>query len=62
LDAAGYPRSSVLPSTWRQPAAEPLATARAADAPATPVSPATATIAPVAPVAAPNPGAGGIRF
>lgn len=62
LDAAGYPRSSVLPSTWRQPAPEPLSVARAAEATTTLAPPAAATIAPVAPLAPPNPAAGGIRF
>ncbi len=62
LDAAGYPRTSVLPSTWRQPAPEPLAVARAVEATTTPAPAAAATIAPVAPLAPPNPAAGGIRF
>lgn len=70
LDAAGYPKTSQLPSTYRPPAATPLvAVKRADEAPARP-APATAAAAPTAaPVpAAPAPGArtpsnpAGIRF
>ena len=51
LDAAGYPKSSQLPSTYRRPAAAPLVAARpAAAAPA-----ATASAAASAPEATPAP-------
>lgn len=65
LDAAGYPRRSVLPPNWRPAAPEPLSVPRAADqadAGVVPSRPAPSTIAPAAPLAPPNPGAGGIRF
>ena len=67
LDAAGYPKSSQLPSTYRRPAAAPLVAARpAAAAPAATASAAaSAPEAPPAPSVAPqrtptNPA--GIRF
>ena len=67
LDAAGYPKSSQLPSTYRRPAAAPLVAARpAAAAPAAAASAAaSAPEAPPAPSVAPqrtttNPA--GIRF
>ena len=56
LDAAGYPRESMLPPTYRQPPAQPLIGARTA-APAAVEAPRPAT--------APTPteaGTGGIRF
>ncbi|MGY0194072.1 glutaredoxin family protein [Leptothrix sp. BB-4] len=62
LDAAGYPRTSVLPSTWRHAAPEPLAAPRNAEAAPARSAPQTTTIAPVSPTAPVNPAAGGIRF
>ncbi|MDP4301598.1 glutaredoxin family protein [Leptothrix discophora] len=62
LDAAGYPRSSVLPTGWRQPAPEPLAVARQEDAAAAAAPAVVARPTPPSPVAPANPGAGGIRF
>lgn len=70
LDAAGYPKTSQLPATYRAPAATPLvAVKRADEAPARP-APATAAASPAAApaAAAPPPGArtpsnpAGIRF
>ena len=59
LNAAGYPAASVLPSTYRQPAATPLVTVAAA--PATVTAPARAAAQPPQPApAAANPS--GIRF
>ena len=63
LNAAGYPLASVLPSSYRQPAATPLVTASSAPstsapAPAAPARPAPTPVQP-APVAD-NPS--GIRF
>jgi glutaredoxin len=61
LDAAGYPKTSVLPASYRAPPATPLVVAQKA-APAAPASdaqsPRDAVVAPVA--APPNPA--GIRF
>lgn len=62
LDAAGYPKTSQLPASYRRPAASPLAPASAARAPA---ADASAPAAPAAPSVAPardasNPA--GIRF
>jgi glutaredoxin len=60
LDAAGYPKTSQLPSGYKNPAPEPMV-ARAAPAPA----PAAAPVAPaaVAPAPAPTPSnPAGIRF
>ncbi len=62
LDAAGYPRSSVLPSTWRPSAPEPLASARSTEPAAVSVPPASTTFAPTAPLAPTPAGAAGIRF
>ncbi|RZS58347.1 glutaredoxin family protein [Sphaerotilus mobilis] len=62
LDAAGYPRTSTLPSTWRPPVPEPLAVARSDDATIAPLTSPSATFTPIAPLAPANPGAGGIRF
>ena len=59
LNAAGYPAASVLPSTYRQPAATPLVTVAAA--PPTVTAPARAAAQPPQPApAAANPS--GIRF
>lgn len=64
LDAAGYPATSQLPRTHRNPAPQPLA-APAAPAPVTPqagtLAPITAPAAPVTPAPASNNPAG-IRF
>ena len=63
LNAAGYPASSTLPSTYRQPAATPLVTVAAAPATTAPAAPARA--AAPAPTPAPSPAAAnpsGIRF
>ena len=63
LNAAGYPTASVLPSTYRQPAATPLVTVAAAPpttAPAAPARPTAAAPAPQPAPAAANPS--GIRF
>jgi glutaredoxin len=62
LDAAGYPRSSALPPGWRQSAPEPLAVARADEAPVATAPAAVARPAPPPPIAPANPAAGGIRF
>jgi glutaredoxin len=53
LDLAGYPRNSVLPATWQQPAALPLVPPRPVAAPPTP---------PTSPRAEPAENPGGIRF
>ena len=59
LNAAGYPAASVLPSTYRQPAATPLVTVAAS--PPTVTAPARAAAQPPQPApAAANPS--GIRF
>ena len=59
LNAAGYPAASVLPTTYRQPAATPLVTVAAA--PPTVAAPARAAAQPPQPApAAANPS--GIRF
>jgi len=63
LDAAGYPKSSVLPASYRQAAAAPLVTVSAPPA-AAPVARSDAA-RPAAPLAAPPPPAdnpAGIRF
>ena len=66
LDAAGYPKTSQLPSSYRRPAAAPLVAARATPAPAASVAEAaSAPAAPAQPSVAPprsstNPT--GIRF
>ena len=61
LNAAGYPASSALPSTYRQPAATPLVAVAAAPAAATPAVPARqAAQAPQPAPAIANPS--GIRF
>ena len=63
LDAAGYPKTSALPSGWRPPAPSPLAP-RQAPAPAErPAAPATLEPAPAQPGPAPdNSNPAGIRF
>lgn len=60
LDAAGYPRSSVLPSTWSWRAATPIVEQRDASPNAAPTR-AAAGAAQTRPTAAPA-GTGGIRF
>lgn len=60
LDSAGYPRSAVLPRTWSNPSARPLAPQQAPAAPSAPATPAGNT-APTVPgadtyVPLPNPG------
>jgi glutaredoxin len=61
LNAAGYPASSTLPSTYRQPAATPLVTVAAAPAATAPAAPARAAAPAPQPAPAPaNPS--GIRF
>ena len=52
LDAAGYPSSSTLPSSYRQPAATPLVAIAVAPAPALATVPA---VRPAAPAPAPRP-------
>lgn len=59
LDAAGYPKTSQLPSAYRNPAASPLV-ARAAPAPAPAAAAPTPAPAPAAAPAPSNPA--GIRF
>ena len=55
LDAAGYPSSSTLPASYRQPAATPLVAIAAAAAPAVATVPAARPAAPApAPRPAPN--------
>lgn len=56
LDAAGYPRQSQLPPTYRRPHAAPLVAAKPAAAPA--AAPTRATPAPPAPASAPGPAPG----
>ena len=70
LNAAGYPPSSVLPSSYRFPAATPLVAVTAAPAAAAPASDAAASTAtikspaarPVRPPANPSDNPSGIRF
>ena len=64
LNAAGYPPASVLPSSYRQPAAAPLVTASSALSPAAP-APAAAQVRPAPAPVQPAPTAdnpSGIRF
>lgn len=65
LNAAGYPASSVLPASYRAPAATPLTTTAAAP-PAAPANGAAAgaagNAAPVRPAAQPNANPAGIKF
>jgi glutaredoxin len=66
LDAAGYPKTSVLPGNYRRPAAAPLVAARAAPAASNTAPNGTATARPAAPaeipVAPPVNNPAGIRF
>ncbi len=64
LNAAGYPPSSVLPASYRRPAATPLVTVATAPAAATPAAGTTpGAAARPAPVAAqPNDNPAGIKF
>lgn len=61
LDAAGYPKQSVLPPTYRQPAPQPLTPPRPAPAEPAPPAPAEAAAPPPQPLP-PPPAPGGIRF
>jgi glutaredoxin len=61
LDAAGYPKASVLPASYRQVAATPLVTVNAPAAAAPAVAPA-APVANTTPVTAPASSPSGIRF
>ncbi len=62
LDAAGYPKSSQLPSGYRMPSAQPLVAQTAAPL-ATPPKPVIVQPQPVAPPAGPTPSnPAGIRF
>lgn len=63
LDAAGYPKSSVLPASYRQAPATPLVTVAPAPAPATTTAARPATPAePSTPVTPPPSNPAGIRF
>jgi glutaredoxin len=63
LDAAGYPKSSVLPASYRQAPATPLVTLAPTPAPATTTAARPATpAAPSTPVAPPPSNPAGIRF
>lgn len=64
LDAAGYPKSSVLPASYRQAPATPLVTVAPAPAPAATTAgrPATTPSAPSTPVTPPQTNPAGIRF
>jgi len=67
LDAAGYPRSSVLPASWKPPAPTALIPGRPASAPSATTAAAAAPGAnlaapPATPLPEPRPGPGGIRF
>lgn len=64
LDAAGYPKQSQLPSSYRRPAATPLVAVKAAEAPTPTPKPAVKPpAAPAAiPVAPPATNPAGIRF
>ncbi|MES2956049.1 MAG: glutaredoxin family protein [Pseudomonadota bacterium] len=65
LDAAGYPKASVLPASYRQAAATPLVTPSASPAPAAARTGAAAPPAPAATPVAPPPtpdNPAGIRF
>lgn len=57
LDAAGYPRQSILPASFKQPPGTPLAPRATAGSPATPSGPA-ATTSPPSTVPAPAPAGG----
>lgn len=58
LDAAGYPRQSQLPPTYRRPPAAPLVAAKPAAAPAPAPGAARAPAPPPAPASAPSPAPG----
>jgi glutaredoxin len=63
LDAAGYPKTSVLPAGYRRSAATPLVEAKAAAAPATTTQKAQEPKAPAeVPVTAPATNPSGIKF
>lgn len=63
LDAAGYPKTSVLPASYRRTAATPLVEAKAAAAPATTAQKAQEPKAPAEiPVSAPATNPSGIKF
>jgi hypothetical protein len=63
LDAAGYPKKSVLPTGYLRAAATPLVEAKAAAAPSTPEKKAQESKAPVEiPVTAPANNPSGIKF
>ena len=63
LDAAGYPKSSVLPASYRQAPASPLVTVAPTPAPATTTAARPATpVAPATPVTPPPSNPAGIRF
>ena len=66
LDAAGYPKTSVLPGNYRRPAAAPLVATRAAPTASSTAPNGTATARPAAPaeipVAPPVNNPAGIRF
>jgi glutaredoxin len=61
LDAAGYPKSSQLPSSFERPPARPLVAAQQAQRPA-PTAPETPRAATQPPAAAPAENPSGIRF
>jgi glutaredoxin len=61
LDAAGYPKSSQLPSSFERPAARPLVAAQQAQRPARP-APETPRAATQSPAATPAENPSGIRF
>lgn len=63
LDAAGYPKSSVLPASYRQAPATPLVTVAPTPAPATTAAARPGTpVAPSTPVTPPPSNPAGIRF
>ncbi len=63
LDAAGYPKSSVLPASYRQAPATPLVTVAPTPAPATTAAARPGTpVAPATPVTPPPSNPAGIRF
>jgi glutaredoxin len=63
LDAAGYPKSSVLPASYRQAPATPLVTVAPTPAPATAAAARPGTpVAPSTPVTPPPSNPAGIRF
>ncbi len=62
LDAAGYPKSSQLPSSYTPGPATPLVAAQEPQAPALPSARARAEVQPIAPAASPADNPAGIRF